>query len=144
MQNTSFISLSYIYFWGQIFKIFDWEKSFEFFIHLSLYLQIGVPPSWPAAYSHYYNFLLIKFHICNFLNTTLCTPNCLSFENRICVRISFFDALGMYHLPLEYCGLFTGHPVYFSWNLFYMLLFHSLFKVEFDIDHFVLGEHRER
>ncbi len=28
-------------------------------------------------------------------------------------------------------------------KLFYMLLFHSLFKVEFDIDHFVLGEHRE-
>ncbi len=27
---------------------------------------------------------------------------------------------------------------------FYKLLFHSLFKVEFDIDHFVLGEHRER
>ncbi len=27
---------------------------------------------------------------------------------------------------------------------FYMLLFHSLFKVEFDINHFVLGEHRER
>ncbi len=27
---------------------------------------------------------------------------------------------------------------------FYMLLFHSLFKVEFDIDHFVLGKHRER
>ncbi len=27
---------------------------------------------------------------------------------------------------------------------FYMLLFHSLFKVEFDVDHFVLGEHRER
>ncbi len=27
---------------------------------------------------------------------------------------------------------------------FYTLLFHSLFKVKFDIDHFVLGEHRER
>ncbi len=27
---------------------------------------------------------------------------------------------------------------------FYSLLFHSLFKVEFGIDHFVLGEHRER
>ncbi len=27
---------------------------------------------------------------------------------------------------------------------FYKLLFHSLFKVEFDIDQFVLGEHRER
>ncbi len=27
---------------------------------------------------------------------------------------------------------------------FYKLLFHSLFKVEFDIDHYVLGEHRER
>ncbi len=27
---------------------------------------------------------------------------------------------------------------------FYTLLFHSLFKVEFDIDHFVLGEHWER
>ncbi len=27
---------------------------------------------------------------------------------------------------------------------FYTLLFHSLFKVEFDMDHFVLGEHRER
>ncbi len=26
----------------------------------------------------------------------------------------------------------------------YTLLFHSLFKVEFNIDHFVLGEHRER
>ncbi len=26
----------------------------------------------------------------------------------------------------------------------YKLLFHSLFKVEFDIDHFVLGEHQER
>ncbi len=33
--------------------------------------------------------------------------------------------------------LFT-HPT------FYTLLFHSLFKVKFDIDHFVLGEHRER
>ncbi len=28
--------------------------------------------------------------------------------------------------------------------IIYTLLFHSLFKVEFDIDHFVLGEHRER
>ncbi len=27
---------------------------------------------------------------------------------------------------------------------FYTLLFHSLFKVEFNIDHFVLREHRER
>ncbi len=27
---------------------------------------------------------------------------------------------------------------------FYTLLFHSLFKAEFNIDHFVLGEHRER
>ncbi len=27
---------------------------------------------------------------------------------------------------------------------FYTLLFHSLFEVEFDINHFVLGEHRER
>ncbi len=26
----------------------------------------------------------------------------------------------------------------------YTLLFHSLFKVEFDMDHFALGEHRER
>ncbi len=26
----------------------------------------------------------------------------------------------------------------------YKLLFHSLFKVEFDIDHFVLGEQRDR
>ncbi len=29
-------------------------------------------------------------------------------------------------------------------TIFYMLLFHSLFKVKFDIDHFVLGEHLER
>ncbi len=29
-------------------------------------------------------------------------------------------------------------------HFFYMLLFHSLFKVEFDIDHFAMGEHRER
>ncbi len=29
-------------------------------------------------------------------------------------------------------------------GFFYKLLFHSLFKVEFDIDHFVLGEHWER
>ncbi len=28
--------------------------------------------------------------------------------------------------------------------IFTTLLFHSLFKVEFGIDHFVLGEHRER
>ncbi len=27
---------------------------------------------------------------------------------------------------------------------FYMLLFHSLFKVKFNIDHFALGEHRKR
>ncbi len=27
---------------------------------------------------------------------------------------------------------------------FYTLLFHSLFKVEFGIDHFVLGEYQER
>ncbi len=30
------------------------------------------------------------------------------------------------------------------WVSFYTLLFHSLFKVEFDMDHFALGEHRER
>ncbi len=30
------------------------------------------------------------------------------------------------------------------WSNYYTLLFYSLFKVEFDIDHFVLGEHRER
>ncbi len=28
--------------------------------------------------------------------------------------------------------------------IFYTLLFHSLFKVKFNIDNFVLGEHRER
>ncbi len=28
-------------------------------------------------------------------------------------------------------------------QVFYTLLFHLFFKVEFDIDHFVLGEHRE-
>ncbi len=37
-----------------------------------------------------------------------------------------------------------NEPMMTNWNSFYMLLFHSLFKVEFDIDHFVLGEHWER
>ncbi len=29
-------------------------------------------------------------------------------------------------------------------TFYFTFLFHSLFKVEFDIDHFVLGGHRER
>ncbi len=37
-----------------------------------------------------------------------------------------------------------GRVKYQEVNNFYTLLFHSLFKVEFDMEHFVLGEHRER
>ncbi len=36
------------------------------------------------------------------------------------------------------------YKILLNFSHFYTLLFHSLFKVEFDIDHFVLGEHRER
>ncbi len=54
-------------------------------------------------------------------------------------------------LNLPYCkiegttlGRTCGGNVTIVRQEFYKLLFHSLFKVEFDIDHYVLGEHRER
>ncbi len=65
------------------------------------------------------------------------------------------NEIGRSFIIIKYQGTekgFTGYWRYIfyikicnlSLDIFYMLLFHSLFKVEFGIDHFVLGEHRER
>ncbi len=60
--------------------------------------------------------------------------------------VSFYTYTSNVILKLE-------HFLHYAWikiavlgieSAFYKLLFHSLFKVEFHIDHFVLGEHRER
>ncbi len=40
--------------------------------------------------------------------------------------------------------LFSFHANWRDFVDFYTLLFHLLFKVEFDINYFVLGEHWER
>ncbi len=53
---------------------------------------------------------------------------------------AYFCALNiLWPLSRYSCSLF----LIFSYLPYYTLLFHSLFKVEFYIDHFVLGEHWE-
>ncbi len=71
----------------------------------------------------------------------------------------FFPGFIKYHLPLHFIQIIQVYPTPNNNRMdfkvkssiavdvathIYKLLFHSLFKVEFDIDHFVLGEHRER
>ncbi len=46
-----------------------------------------------------------------------------------------------YHFWSSFINIYSIHSVLV---LFYTLLLHSLFKVKFNIDYFVLGEHRER
>ncbi len=52
------------------------------------------------------------------------------------INISIFSKYRQQRCILKKTSIFFQY--------FYTLLFHSLFKVEFNIDHFVLGEHRER
>ncbi len=52
----------------------------------------------------------------------------------------FFHKQGEYN---ESCPVHYSH-FFRVFVPFCTLLFHSMFKVEFYIDHFVLGEHRER
>ncbi len=62
-------------------------------------------------------------------------PN-LSTDCKLCERIQS-------SVPTR-TDFWTFVRIFFLIDHFYTLLFHSLFKVEFDIDHFVLGEHWER
>ncbi len=67
-------------------------------------------------------------------------------------EIKFFRKFPQKFNP-DFDTILLEHGSNFSYSLpkilrefshFYTLLFHSLFKVEFDMDYFALGEHRER
>ncbi len=59
-----------------------------------------------------------------------------------------YEPVSRWSFPVEINGgplyVLRNHKKKIKTGYFYTLLFHSLFKVEFYIDHFVLGEHLER
>ncbi len=69
-------------------------------------------------------------------------PTYCNFQSLIAPAAFNLDEL--YIGPFLLYELSTIKKLYTSFASFYTLLFHSLFKVKFNIDHFVLGEHRER